>query len=42
MNKFVPDPVHAAYIAILLSLINFGVGIGALGAAVAALAGTNH
>lgn len=34
-----PDTTHAAYIALIVSLLNFGLGLGALGAAVAALAG---
>ncbi len=32
-NPFKPDPHHAAYIGLIMSLLSFGLGLAALGAA---------
>lgn len=38
IEPITPHPAHAAYIALIVSLCNLGLTIGALGAAIAALA----
>ena len=34
-NPFKPDPHHAAYIGLIMALLSFGLGLAALGAALA-------